>query len=292
MPNTPVRTRFAPSPTGYLHLGHVAHAIYVWGLAHALGGVVGLRLEDHDRLRSRPAFEGAILEDLDWLGFTADDGRTPVRRQSDDPAAYAVALKHLRAAGRVYACDCSRRRIGGHAYDGRCRDRGLPLTSGLGLRVRLDPGEETFDDGLLGPQRQTPTEQCGDLLVRDRNGNWTYQFSVTVDDVREPVTLVVRGADLLDSTGRQIQLARMLGRTQPPRFVHHPLLLRPSGEKLSKSTSDTGVGDLRRQGLAPAEIIGRAAVAVGILPTARPVEAREAKHLFSAAGGRLQTRLR
>ena len=133
----------------------------------------------------------------------------------------------------------------------------------MGTRVRLDPGVETFDDGMLGPQQQEPLAQCGDLLVRDRLGQWTYQFAVTVDDLVEDITDVIRGRDLLPSTGRQIQLARLLGRSTPPTFLHHPLILGADGEKLSKSRHDTGLRELRAAGLSPAEVIARAEAAAG-----------------------------
>jgi len=284
-PPRPVRTRFAPAPTGHLHLGHVVNAVFVWGLARARGGAVVLRVEDHDRLRSRPAYEASLLEDLDWLGLVPDEGRHPVRRQSDDVAPYEDALARLDVAGRVYACDCSRRRIGGAPYDGRCRDRDVARGPDVGLRVRLDPGEETFVDERLGPQRQTPARQCGDLLARDRNGNWTYQFAVTVDDLRDRISLVVRGDDLLESTGRQIALGRLLGRTKPPAWHHHPLVRKPSGDKLSKSSHDTGVRDLRAAGVAPEAVIGQAAAAAGLQRSPAPLAAADVARLFAAGSG-------
>jgi glutamyl-Q tRNA(Asp) synthetase len=271
------RTRFAPSPTGYLHLGHVVNAIYVWGIARALNGSVLLRIEDHDRIRSRPQFEAAIREDLGWLGFQADQD---VGRQSDDPAAYAAALDSLARTHHVYACDCSRKDIRGEQYSGRCRQRGLEPRVGRGLRVLIDSGEERFDDALLGGQVQDPSGQCGDLLIRDRDGHWTYQFAVTVDDVRQNINLVIRGADLLSSTGRQIRLARMLGREQPPVFLHHPILLNASGEKLSKSNRDTGVRELRAAGVRADDLIGRAAAAVGLIDAASPIAAGATAELF------------
>ncbi len=275
-----ILTRFAPSPTGYLHLGHVVNAIYVWGIARALGGRVLLRVEDHDRIRCRPEYEAALLEDLDWLGFRADSGRDPLLRQSDDDAAYERALTELRRRAAVYACDCSRKDIGGEVYTGRCRARELDEARDRGLRVALAPGVECFDDLLLGPQEQTPASQCGDLLLRDRDGHWTYQFAVTVDDYRQDVTLVIRGEDLLASTGRQLRLGRMLGRAEPPLFLHHPLIEKRRGEKLSKSDRDTGVGDLRRSGMRAPEVIGRAAAAVGLVERARPIEAASVEELF------------
>ena len=279
-------TRFAPSPTGYLHLGHIVNAIYVWGIARALGGRVLLRIEDHDRIRSRPEYEAALREDLAWLGFSPDAG--PIR-QSDDPAPYDVALAHLARADHVYACDCSRKEIAAAAliapglevpYSGRCRGRRLREDTGCGLRVELPRGVEAFDDGLLGRQVQEPAAQCGDPLLRDRDGHWTYQFAVTVDDVRQRIDLIIRGEDLLSSTGRQIRLARMLGRDAPPVFVHHPLILKPSGEKLSKSSGDTGVRELRAAGVNAEDVIGRAAAACGLIERARPIRADDVAALF------------
>jgi glutamyl-Q tRNA(Asp) synthetase len=277
----PPVTRFAPSPTGYLHLGHVVNAIYVWGLARALRGRVLLRIEDHDRIRSRPSFESAIVEDLAWLGFEPDAGLEPLHRQSHAPAPYETALQRLRDTAHVYACGCSRKEIGGERYPGHCRDRALRDGPGRGIRVRLDDEPEAFDDLLLGRVQQVPAGQCGDLLVRDRDGQWTYQFAVTVDDLLSAVDLVVRGADLLSSTGRQIKLARMLGRPAPPVFLHHPLIVKPGGDKLSKASGDTGVRELRKAGLSPDEVIGRAAYAVGLTRDATPIRAGRIVELFT-----------
>lgn len=250
-------TRFAPAPTGYLHLGHVLNAIYVWETARASGSDarVLLRIEDHDRVRSRPEFETALLEDLAWLGFAADGETT---RQSERGAIYQRALDHLRTQGLIYACECSRADIGSGRYPGTCRDKRLPELPGSGIRVRLDPTVERFDDVRLGPQEQRPFDQSGDLLVRDRDGNWAYQFAVVVDDWLQGVNLVIRGEDLLDSTGRQIQLARLLGREHPPAFLHHELLMKSATQKLSKSDGDTGVRDLRAKGWSAEQVIAAA----------------------------------
>jgi glutamyl-tRNA synthetase/glutamyl-Q tRNA(Asp) synthetase len=261
-------TRFAPAPTGWLHLGHALNAAYVWQTARETGARVLLRIEDHDRERCRPEYEAGILEDLEWLGFEPDvftpasfrSGRC-AGRQRDRGAIYEAAARTLAARGRLYACDCSRRTLAGQAgepavYPGTCRDRGLALDApGSGWRVRLDADVEAFLDLRLGPQRQRPSAQCGDVLIRDRRGNWTYQFAVTVDDDEQGIDLVVRGTDLLDSTGRQIQLARLLGRAAPPSFLHHPLVMKGPGQKLSKSDGDTGVRALRAAGWTPAQVI-------------------------------------
>jgi glutamyl-tRNA synthetase/glutamyl-Q tRNA(Asp) synthetase len=259
----PVITRFAPAPTGYLHLGHVLNAIYVWDIARASGADarVLLRIEDHDRARSRLEYEAALLEDLAWLGFEADGALT---RQSERTALYERTLGDLRARGLTYACECSRGDIGSGPYPGTCRDKHLPESGAAGIRVRLDSTVERFDDLRLGPQQQIPAEQCGDLLVRDRHGNWTYQFAAVVDDWLQHVNLVIRGEDLLDSTGRQIQLARLLGREHPPAFLHHALLMKTPTQKLSKSDGDTGVRDLRAKGWSAAEVIDEARKRAGL----------------------------
>jgi glutamyl-tRNA synthetase/glutamyl-Q tRNA(Asp) synthetase len=260
-------TRFAPAPTGFLHLGHVVNAFHVWGAARSARGRVLLRIEDHDRARSRVEFEDAIVEDLEWLGLIPDE---PLVRQSDRYPIYEAALDRLRAAGLVYACACSRSAIAAAGdpgreprYPGTCAAKGLPERPGLGLRVRLAPSVERFDDLRHGPQEQRPSEQCGDLLVRDRDGQWTYQFAVVVDDDEQGVNLVIRGDDLLSSTGRQIQLARLLGRAEPPRFLHHPLVMKTPDQKLSKADRDTSVRDLRAQGWTADDVLGRAAALAG-----------------------------
>jgi glutamyl-Q tRNA(Asp) synthetase len=289
-------TRFAPSPTGYLHLGHVANAVWTWGLARALGGRVLLRVEDHDRGRCRPEYEAALLDDLEWLGIEPDAG-TPAElragrsafRQSDSSEAYVDALGRL--GGRVFACECSRKDLARESgdplneetrYSGRCRARGLAPGPGLGLRLRMDPGIERFSDARLGEREQDPSVQCGDLLLRDRLGRWTYHFAVVVDDLRHGVDLVVRGEDLLDSTGRQIRLARLLGGPSPAVVLHHPLIRKPGGPKLSKSSGDTGIRELRAAGLRPEEVLGRAAHQTGLQSEPAPVRPRDLAKLFGA----------
>ena len=248
-------TRFAPAPTGHLHLGHVVNALHVWGAARERDGEVLLRIEDHDRQRSRPEYEAAILEDLAWLGFVHAGA---IVRQSERDAIYRRALQPLIDRELVFGCTCTRAEIPGELYPGTCRDRDVPLAEGVGWRVRMDPGTERFFDELLGPQEQDPSRKCGDMLVRDRLGNWTYQFAVTVDDDVQRITDVIRGVDLLDSTGRQIRLARLIGRPLPPRFWHHSLVMKSPSQKLSKSDGDTGVRDLRAQGWTAAQVLAKA----------------------------------
>ncbi|MEO8031548.1 MAG: glutamate--tRNA ligase family protein [Gemmatimonadota bacterium] len=292
-------TRFAPAPTGYLHLGHLVNAIHVWGIARARGGAVVLRIEDHDRGRSRPEYEAALLDDLDWLGLEVDRGSTtefrvgssPLR-QSDNATRYHAALDSLRSAGhQLYGCDCSRKdlaREGGDepdhhtCYGGRCRDRGLEPGPGVGIRLVIENRPESFTDLIRGPQRQRPALQCGDPLLRDRLGNWTYQFCVVVDDLEQGVDLIIRGEDLLESTGRQLMLARMLGRAAPPRFAHHSLIRHPDGAKLSKANHDTSLRELRAAGQTAADLLGRAANLAGLMPDARPLAPGALAPLFRA----------
>ena len=250
-----VLTRFAPAPTGYLHLGHVVNALYVWGTAQERGGQVLLRIEDHDRQRSRPEYAAAILDDLAWLGFVPDGA---IVRQSERDAIYRKALQPLIDHELVYACTCSRNEIHGERYANTCREKEIPLTEGVSWRVRMEPGVERFFDELLGPQEQDPSLQCGDLLVRDRLGNWSYQFAATVDDHLQRISDVIRGVDLLASTGRQIRLARMLGRVTPPRFWHHPLVMKSPTQKLSKSDGDSGIRDLREAGWTAEQVLAKA----------------------------------
>lgn len=287
----PLVTRYAPSPTGYLHLGHVAHMLFVWGIADALGATVLLRMEDHDGGRCRPEYEAAILEDLDWLGFrTANslDAHSDYR-QSDCDTAYREALERLRRGHKVYRCTCTRKQIAAHSpmgeggercYSGHCREKDHPADVPHGLRVVLAPGVESFRDGLLGEQSQDPAEQCGDLLLRDRDGQWAYQFAVTVDDIRHGVNLIIRGEDLLVSTGRQIRLARMLGRETPPLFVHHPLIVDDAGDKLSKKQAAPAVRELRRSGTKRDDVLGQAAWRVGLTDSDRALDAADLPRWF------------
>jgi glutamyl/glutaminyl-tRNA synthetase len=285
-------TRFAPAPTGYLHLGHVANAIWVWGLAAVTGSRVLLRIEDHDRERTRRVYDAAILEDLEWLGFVPDAG--PVRqRNATEP--YDQALAQLRRDGLAYACDCTRRTYSqwaarrgsswrGPGCPGDCRRRGLAIDDdALTLRVALGPGAESWVDRILGPRTGEPSA-AGDLAIRDHHGNWTYGFAVVVDDLRQSISLVVRGEDLVEATPAQIRLGRLLGRVDPPAFAHHPLIHKADGAKLSKADHDTGVRDLRASGERPETVIGAAAAAIELLAQPRPIPATVVGELV---GGRL-----
>ncbi len=297
LPAAPV-TRFAPAPTGDLHLGHLVNALYTWGIARATGGRVILRIEDHDRQRSRREHEAALLDDLDRLGLEPDEPPTSAfrsgptaYRQSDAAPTYEAALDRLRADGLVYACDCARstfsayearsgRPFQGIGCPGGCRARTLPEGPGTGLRVAVGAGSQRWVDLLAGPVGDEPAA-AGDLLVRDRLGNWTYAFCAVVDDQRQAIDLVVRGRDLLDATPVQLRLARLLGREVPPRFLHHPLVRHLSGRKLSKAAGDTSVRSMLDAGRTSGELLGIAARLAGLRPDVSPIEPGELARLFA-----------
>ena len=254
-----------------------------WNVARATGGQVVLRLEDHDRQRCRPEFEAALLDDLEALGFVPDEPpvasfRDPGRsayRQSDNGPAYEAAVAALDAQGRVYACDCSRstfsawaaghgRAWSGPGCPGGCRERrlGNDVTS-VTWRAALGAGDERWTDVVLGPGAG-PVAPAGDVPIRDRDGNWTYALCVVIDDLRHGIDLVIRGEDLLEATPAQVRLGRLLGRETSPRFLHHPLIRRPDGRKLSKADGATAVRELIAAGTPAGEVRQRAAQAIGL----------------------------
>lgn len=290
------RTRFAPAPTGLLHLGHVVNALHVWGIARAFGGSVLLRIEDHDQLRCRPEYESALLDELDWLGFAPDIGATEdfragaiAQRQSNNRSRYGEVLNMLSAHDLEYGCICTRKDIAeitGSVFGEEARYPGTcshvqPHRDAISRRFRVSEHTETFHDIRLGAQSQQPSAQCGDFPLRDRNGNFTYQFCVTVDDWDQNVDIVIRGVDLLASTGRQIQLARAIGRPVSPIFLHHALLYREDGLKLSKSLGDTGVRELRDNGASAQDVLGRAALAAGLTTEFAPLHVEQLPELFT-----------
>jgi glutamyl-tRNA synthetase/glutamyl-Q tRNA(Asp) synthetase len=260
----PVRavSRFAPSPTGELHLGHVNHLLWLRAIAEATGARVLVRMEDHDRSRCRPEHEASILADLDWLGFAFDAesrrslaGHPSPFRQSDQPERYREAFDRLADAGLLYGCTCTRGDLpapddaGERRYPGTCRSQPVDRPGRPVVRVMLPDDATEVDDLLLGSIRQHPAADHGDPVVRDAAGQWTYQLCVVVDDLEQGVNLVVRGEDLVSSTGRQLLLARLLGRTTPLVTAHHPLLVDAAGRKLSKRDGSETVRSMREAGM-------------------------------------------
>ena len=259
-------TRFAPAPTGYLHLGHVANAIWVWGVAEAVGARVVLRIDDHDRVRSRPEYDAALIEDLAWLGFAADRGPT---RQADRRGTGIRGGAGATSGGwtavrlRMHPLDVrgvgegERRALVGTGLSRplpRARARRADVTGAIGA------GREAWMDTAVGPCAGD-VAPAGDPPIRDRDGNWTYPFSVVVDDLRQDIDHVIRGRDLIHATPTQIRLGRLLGRERQPMFLHHPLIRRPDGRKLSKSSGDTGVREMRDAGQTRDQVLEAAATA-------------------------------
>lgn len=285
-------TRFAPSPTGFLHRGHVLSALFVYAAAEKLGYRVRLRIEDHDQSRARFAYIDAIRKDLEWLGFSWEAESI----QSENADRYERFLELLESKELVYACDCSRKFTletnptgpsGEAIYRGHCRERELPFAKGFAVRFKTPNETVEWEDLLLGNFRENPSEQCGDFALRDRLGQWTYQFAVVVDDMEEYIGLVVRGKDLLDSTARQIALSKALGRNSPPLFLHHPLLFSPSGKKLSKREHAASIRGERDAGITPEKLLGEVCHEAGLLPDSKSLSTREAiqiakKFLFPA----------
>jgi glutamyl-tRNA synthetase/glutamyl-Q tRNA(Asp) synthetase len=262
-------TRFAPSPTGELHLGHLLHLRWLWEVAELTGARIVVRMEDHDRSRCKAEHERSILQDLDWLGFTPDPeslaslrGRPPsAYRQSDQPKRYASAFARLREAGLLYGCTCTRGDLGPpddageRHYPGTCRGQPVERPGRHVVRVMLPDEPTEVEDLLLGPLHQHPLHDHGDPMIRDALGQWAYQLCVVVDDMAHGVNLIIRGADLVASTGRQFLLARLLGRTMPFATVHHPLLLDSDGMKLSKRDGSTTIRALREAGVTQDEVL-------------------------------------
>ncbi len=294
----PAVTRFAPSPTGFLHAGHVVSCLYVFGVTRAVGGQVLVRIEDHDRSRSRDPFDDAIREDLIWLGLTPDRSPwagpdlghfDPELRQSHRASIHSRCLQDLTARGLTYRCDCTRKGQshnpdGELFHDGACKNRHVPQDAPHGIRVLMPDREFNFDDLALGPQQQNPQRQTGDLLAQDRTGSWTYQFSCTVDDLDQGVNLIIRGEDLLPSTGRQLALRELLDeshRATTPLFLHHPLVKDESGKKFGKRFLSTSIRQMRLDGQTPESVLGLAAFLAGKLDRQIPLDLPAALDLFA-----------
>lgn len=269
----PCRGRLAPSPTGLLHLGHAA--TFLVAADRARSGTLILRNDDLDQQRSRPEFYAAMLEDLAWLGIRWHEGPDiggpyAPYSQSERHPLYLAAWRKLRDSGFLYPCNCSRRELALTAnaphedsdeplYPGTCRPLGVqPLPespSGHNWRFRVPDGEPiTFHDHHFGPQQFTAGTDFGDFLVWRRDDVPSYQLACVVDDAAMRITEVVRGADLLKSTARQILLYRALG-LKPPDWYHCPLITDEKGRRLAKRHDALSVRTLREQGKAPGDFL-------------------------------------
>ena len=283
-----MKGRFAPSPTGIMHLGNVMCALLSWLSAKSKDGTWVLRIEDLDPDRSRRQFADRLMSDLEWLGLTWDEGPY---FQSERHERYAAALERLCAMDLVYPCFCTRADImatqaphesdGRIVYAGTCRARTYNKEDmeRAALRLKVPDREIAFADGHYGPQRVNLSRHCGDFIIRRKDGAWAYQLAVVVDDAEMGITEVVRGSDLLLSSPQQIYLAELLGYPLPS-FIHLPLLCNEQGQRLSKRDKSLGMEALRANFTAE-EIIGRLAFLTGLKPDDAPCWPEELLPLFS-----------
>jgi glutamyl-tRNA synthetase len=303
-----IRTRFAPSPTGDLHLGSVWTALASWALARREGregGVFVVRVEDLDPPRVVRGSAAQIADDLRWLGIDWDEGPGPdvagmasgphaPYAQSERGAIYESALTELTDQALTYPCDCSRAEIARAAsaphpgeetvYPGTCRDRdpARAMKRDPAVRLRVPDGTRIrVLDGALGAIEQDVSRECGDFVLRRGDGVFAYQLAVVVDDLAMQITDVVRGADLASSTPRQVLLARLLG-AEAPRYVHLPLVVATDGSRLAKRTGGASVRALREAGIDARAIVGKLAAGLGLAPDDAPRSTREVLEAFAA----------
>jgi glutamyl-tRNA synthetase len=292
--------RFAPSPSGRIHLGNILCCLLSWLSARRQGGKVVLRIEDLDTARCPRKYADQMEADLRWLGLDWDEGPgiggpDAPYYQSERTELYQAALEKLREQGLIYPCFCTRaelhaasaphREDGQVIYAGTCR--GLAAEQAAeqarlrppALRLRVPDQDWSFTDGHMGFYQENLARDCGDFLLRRSDGMFAYQLAVVVDDAAMGVTEVVRGADLLASTPRQLYLYHLLG-LEPPKFFHFPLLLAPDGRRLSKRDADAGLDSLRDRTTA-AEVLGKLAFLAGFHPSAEPKTAEELLADFS-----------
>ena len=232
MKDSPYIGRFAPTPSGYLHFGSLVAALASYLDARSVGGQWLLRMEDLDPPREVPGAQDAILRSLELYGFEWDG---ELVRQSQRHAEYAALIERLFSQGLAYACVCSRKQLEGSGgiYPGTCRNAGHP-DADAAIRLRVPELDYRFIDRVQGEFRQHLGREVGDFVIRRKDGLFAYQLAVVLDDAWQGVTDVVRGADLLDSTPRQLYLQELLGLSQP-RYLHVPLIIQPDGHKLGKS---------------------------------------------------------
>lgn len=311
---TPPRGRYAPTPSGLLHVGNARTALVAWWSVRSRGGTFVWRLEDLDPPRTVPGAAEAALEDLAWLGMDWDEGGGEGGElgpyvQSQRSEHYRNALRQLDLQGRLFPCRRSRKDLRelataphgphqGPAYPARLRPKTLELgwlsrvleetpaaggspsgQAGAAVRFRVHDQPVTFVDRVLGSQTERVDRTVGDFVLRRRDGLWAYQLAVVVDDLLMEIDDVVRGSDLLESTGRQIQLIEALGGT-PPAYAHVPLVLNAEGEKLSKRDEGLTLRSLRDAEIDPRTLVGYLAWSLGLQDEPRPRAAGEMVESF------------
>jgi glutamyl-tRNA synthetase len=306
VPQSKVRGRYAPSPTGDLHLGNMRTALLAWLFARKAGGSYVLRIEDLDRPRVRPGATARMLEDLRWLGLEWDEGpgcggpHGPYIQSERQPL-YEAYLASLKAADLVYPCYCSRAEVAraasapqedaddGPRYPGTCRNLTLPerrVREEAGrrpcLRFRAPDQVIAFDDLVAGPITQNVADAVGDFIVSRSDGIPGYQFAVVVDDALMRMTQVVRGADLLSSTARQIALGKALG-FPVPEYGHVPLVVDQQGARLAKREHAAGVGVLREVGYPAERVLGLLGASCGLCPPGETMTLDDLLQVFQPA---------
>lgn len=298
----PVRGRFAPSPSGRMHLGNLCCALLAWLSVRSQNGEMLLRIEDLDPDRCKREYAEQLCDDLMWLGLDWDEGPGKAGYvgpyyQSERRHIFEEALQTLQAKNLVYPCFCTRAQLhaasaphasdGVFRYAGTCRDlspeeiSARSQTRSPAMRFRTPEGTVSFDDLFLGPQTFNVQDMFGDFLIRRSDGVHAYQLAVTIDDALMGVTEVIRGSDLLTSTGCQLQLFAALGK-EAPRYGHIPLLVNPEGRRLSKRERDLDIGALRAR-LTPEELCGHLAHLLGMLQKPEPLTANEMIPLYKTA---------
>ncbi len=277
--------RFAPTPSGRMHLGNVFAALIAWLSVRSRGGHLVLRMEDLDTQRTSEEFADILRQDMRWLGLDWDEETQPQSRRS---AVYDGYFETLRDMGLLYPCYCTRSQLhnvnaphlsdGTYVYAGTCRNLRNPPDRAPAWRVMVPDKEYTVEDLCQGTFRQNLSTDCGDFVVRRADGCYVYQLAVTVDDGEAGVTEVVRGMDLLGSAPRQMYLQELLGFSHP-QYGHVPMLLAPDGRRLSKRDKDLDLGVLRSR-MTPEALIGHLACAAGLIDTCQSISARELAHHF------------
>lgn len=294
----PVVGRFAPTPSGRMHLGNVFSCLIAWLSARSAGGRMVLRIEDLDPRAHDAQRADQLMRDLEWLGLDWDEGPY---RQSERSERYGRALGRLSAQGLLYPCFCTRAELhaasaphasdGTYLYPGSCRKlspaeaelKALARKPAMRLRVPDETdgrGTISFVDLMYGACCETLARECGDFLVRRSDGVYAYQLAVVVDDAEMGVTQVVRGRDLLGSVARQTYLYRLLGHPEP-RYGHVPLLVAPDGRRLSKRDRDLDLGVIRESGITSERVVGRLASRVGLCDASDELGAADLVGCFS-----------
>ena len=282
--------RFAPTPSGRMHLGNVFAALIAWLSVRKAGGSLVLRMEDLDTQRTSDEFAAILRDDLLWLGLTWDEETQPQSQRSE---VYREYFEKLESMDLIYPCYCTRSQLhsvnaphlsdGTYVYAGTCRnltsDQQAAFQRAPAWRLKVPDREWVVEDLVQGTYKENLATDCGDFVMRRADGVYVYQLAVTVDDGLAGVTQVVRGMDLLSSAPRQMYLQELLGFSHPE-YAHVPMLMAPDGRRLSKRDKDLDLGYLR-QHITPEKLIGVLAKAAGFTQTADPISASELTECFS-----------